>query len=93
MPQLFGPLLSARSEAFPPQRKVHINPLLHFDISKVTSATLNQNEFYITLMMENGEQPIAVWFKSLVEMNEAYAEWGYRAATEKPPVSERPLFT
>lgn len=42
-------------------------------------------------MMENGEQPIAVWFKSLVEMNEAYAEWGYRAATEKPPVSERPL--
>ena len=55
-------------------RKVPINPLLQYDRNKVTSLSIDKEAFNLTFVIAKNE-PLTVWFQSLLQMNIALAEW------------------
>jgi hypothetical protein len=61
----------------PRQKRFKINPLLRYDRNKVTSLSINRDEFTITVTMEKAE-PLTIWFQSLAQLEQAYSEWEWK---------------
>ena len=52
-----------------------INPLLRLARHQIISTTIDRKNAAIILMIKNQESPLTVWFRSVEELNQAYAEW------------------
>ena len=53
-----------------------MNPLYCFERNAVKSASVNQREFTVTVVLKNSERSVTIFFKSLAELDEACFEWG-----------------